>query len=151
MDSSRRIRMIIASDNPTLRARARSAFGSFPARIEMKTMLSMPRTISRTVKVASAIQPSALVIQLKSNTAVPLRRLGRRAAFGNLGERAPGFRVLPDQRGQVHRDVFSWIRRGQRRGGISNLLGRGSLQVVVGNQPVLVGDPERIEEARHHR
>ncbi len=54
--------MNIASDRPTFRARSRSSGGSFPARIEMKTMLSMPSTISSTVSVRRAIQPSALVI-----------------------------------------------------------------------------------------
>src|SRR5262245_64738090 len=63
IDNSSRIRMIIASDRPTFRARARSCCGSLPARIEMKTMLSIPRTISRTVSVPRAIHPSALLVQ----------------------------------------------------------------------------------------
>jgi len=37
--------------------------GSLPARIEMKMMLSMPRTISSTVSVSSATQASGLVSQ----------------------------------------------------------------------------------------
>ena len=56
------MRMNIARKRPVFRARSRSAAGSLPARIEMKTMLSMPRTISRTVSVRRAIQPSAPVI-----------------------------------------------------------------------------------------
>ena len=62
IDHSSAIRMNIASDRPIFRARARSSRRSFPARIEMKTMLSMPRTISSTVSVARAIHPSALLV-----------------------------------------------------------------------------------------
>jgi hypothetical protein len=62
IDHSSARRMNIASDRPILRARARSSARSLPARIEMKTMLSIPRTISRTVSVARAIQPSALLV-----------------------------------------------------------------------------------------
>src|SRR3990172_1254026 len=57
------IRMNIARASPMRRARLRSPGGSFPARIEMKTMLSMPSTSSRAVSVASAIQACGSKIQ----------------------------------------------------------------------------------------
>ena len=48
--------MIRASDRPTRRARARCASGSLFDRIEMKTRLSIPSTISMTTKVTRAAQ-----------------------------------------------------------------------------------------------
>ena len=53
-------RMTIAASRPARRALGWSVFGSLPERIEMKTTLSMPRTISRKVNVASAMRPSAV-------------------------------------------------------------------------------------------
>src|SRR5262245_58496271 len=98
------MRMIIASDNPTFLARARSCCGSFPARIEMKTMLSIPRTISRTVSVPSAIQPSALDAQPSPEDSKPLIVSPSRVLLrelGQLGQPCPGFRVLPHQGGEI--------------------------------------------------
>ena len=107
--------------------------GSLPARIEMKTMLSMPRTISSTVSVASAIQPSALVVHPNALVSQPdMRRVLRarqRAALGHVGQRAPGLGVLPDERGEIERDVFGWIRRAQwSRGRLATLVGRRRLR-----------------------
>ena len=48
--------MTIASIRPIVRARFTWSAGSLPARIEMNTMLSMPRTISSAVSVSRAIQ-----------------------------------------------------------------------------------------------
>ena len=62
-ESSSRMRVTMASVRPTVRARGCSPAGSFPDRIEMKMMLSMPRTISSTVSVRSAIQVSGEVSQ----------------------------------------------------------------------------------------
>ena len=59
---SRMIRVISASPNPHWRALRCWAAGSFPLRIEMKMMLSMPRTISSTVNVNKLIQISGLEI-----------------------------------------------------------------------------------------
>jgi hypothetical protein len=57
------MRMNIASASPVCRARRCCSLGSFPARIEMKMMLSMPRTISSAVRVAKPIQACGSVIQ----------------------------------------------------------------------------------------
>src|SRR5688572_23999841 len=62
-EKSRAIRLSIASASPRARARGCWALGSRLERIEMKTMLSMPRTISSTVRVAKAIQACGSVIQ----------------------------------------------------------------------------------------
>jgi hypothetical protein len=59
--SSSRMRVIIASASPVFRAFACWCSGSFPERIEMKTMLSIPSTISSAVSVANAIHMSGLV------------------------------------------------------------------------------------------
>jgi hypothetical protein len=64
MDRSNRIRVPIATVSPRVRARCCCASGSRPARIEMKTMLSMPRTISSAVRVRRAIQVSGEEIQV---------------------------------------------------------------------------------------
>ena len=53
----------MASARPMVRARDCWLWGSLPARMLMKTMLSIPRTISRTVRVTSAIQASGEKIQ----------------------------------------------------------------------------------------
>ena len=50
--------MPIASIRPIVRARFAWSAGSLPDRIEMNTMLSMPRTISSAVRVSRAIQIS---------------------------------------------------------------------------------------------
>ncbi len=57
-ENSSPIRVTIAPSRPMRRARGCWSAGSFPDRIEMKMMLSTPRTISRNVSVASAIQIS---------------------------------------------------------------------------------------------
>ncbi len=49
------MRLIMARARPSTRARLRLSPGRRPTRTEMKMMLSMPRTISRAVSVASAI------------------------------------------------------------------------------------------------
>ena len=54
-DSSSRMRMIMARARPIVRPFWRCSAGSLPARIEMKMMLSIPRTISRAVNVINAI------------------------------------------------------------------------------------------------
>ena len=60
MPSSSRMRMPIAARMPTRRALSRCSSGSLLARMEMKMMLSMPRTISSAVSVSSATQTSGL-------------------------------------------------------------------------------------------
>ncbi len=60
-----RIRMPIASPSPIDRPFACCSGGSLPVRIEMKMMLSMPRTISSVVSVARATQ--ALGSEIQSN------------------------------------------------------------------------------------
>ncbi len=62
-ENSRPIRMIIARPRPAVRAVPCFSRGSLPARMEMKMTLSMPRTISSTVRVSRAIHASGLVIQ----------------------------------------------------------------------------------------
>ena len=62
-ETNKMIRMIIASANPKVRALGCLCSGSLPTRMEMKTMLSIPRTISSPVRVASAIQTCGSVIQ----------------------------------------------------------------------------------------
>ena len=61
MASSSRMRMPMAATMPTRRALSRWSSGSLLARIEMKMMLSMPRTISSTVRVSSASQTSGFM------------------------------------------------------------------------------------------
>ncbi len=60
-----------ASVMPRRRALSRCAGGSFPARIEMKMMLSMPSTSSSAVRVASAIQVSGFK---RTSTVCALRK-----------------------------------------------------------------------------
>ena len=96
------------------RALARSSARSLPARIEMKTMLSMPRTISRTVSVREgdpalgAGRPSKRTVS--QPTSARLRAASARLS-GTSARRAPGLGVLPDQRGEIQRDVLGRIRR----------------------------------------
>ena len=61
IDSNSRIRMPIASPRPIVRARSRCAAGRRWTRTEMKTTLSIPSTISMSVRETSAIQASGLV------------------------------------------------------------------------------------------
>jgi len=56
-------RVTIAPRSPSRRADRCCSLGSFPARMEMKITLSMPRTTSRAVSVTRAIQISGLVSQ----------------------------------------------------------------------------------------
>ena len=60
----RRCAMHMARLRPRRRAVALPSAGSLPARIEMKMTLSMPRTISSTVRVSRAIQLSGFVSQV---------------------------------------------------------------------------------------
>src|SRR4028119_1678760 len=57
-ESSRMIRMTSAKPSPSRRASACLSSGSLSTRIEMNTMLSMPRTISRASSVKKATQIS---------------------------------------------------------------------------------------------
>jgi hypothetical protein len=57
-ENRRRMRVPIASSKPRRRADACLACGNRPDRMEMKMMLSTPRTISRKVSVARAIRIS---------------------------------------------------------------------------------------------
>ncbi|MNP47431.1 hypothetical protein D3C76_1414830 [compost metagenome] len=61
IDSSRRMRVTIASASPKNRVRGCMCLGMRPTRMEIMMMLSMPRTISRAVRVKNAIQISGLV------------------------------------------------------------------------------------------
>ena len=61
IENRRAIRMNIARNSPSLRARGCCARGSLPARIEMKITLSTPRTISSDVSVTRAIQVCGFV------------------------------------------------------------------------------------------
>lgn len=61
MESSNRMRVTIANANPKKRVRACMWGGIRPTRIAIMMMLSMPRTISRAVKVKNAIQISGLI------------------------------------------------------------------------------------------
>jgi len=63
IDSSRRIRVTIASARPNSRVRACISFGMRPTRMEIMMMLSMPSTISSAVRVKKATQISGLVSQ----------------------------------------------------------------------------------------
>ena len=55
---SKAIRMNIAKPKPNRVALFRSASGNFPVTIEIKIMLSIPKIISKKVRVKSAIQAS---------------------------------------------------------------------------------------------
>ncbi len=61
IDSSNRIRVTMARARPKIRVRACICLGMRLTRIEIMMMLSMPRTISRAVRVKKAIQISGLV------------------------------------------------------------------------------------------
>jgi hypothetical protein len=63
IENSSSTRVSIAPSSPIFRARFCWSGGSFPERIEMKMMLSTPRTISRKVSVARAIQICGSVSQ----------------------------------------------------------------------------------------
>src|SRR5581483_5633630 len=56
IENSSSTRVTIANASPLTRAELRCAGGSRPTRIEMKMMLSMPRTISSNDSVTNAIQ-----------------------------------------------------------------------------------------------
>src|SRR5690606_18934729 len=84
--SSSRIRVPIAKPSPSTRARCRSCSGSFPTRIVMNTMLSMPRTISSSVSVTSASQASGEAIHsITMRYRRPERSLRGRRATALLG------------------------------------------------------------------
>src|SRR5215217_688841 len=85
IERSNRIRMIIASDRPTRRARSRSSRGNRSARIEIKITLSMPRTISSTVKVSNAAQISPLEIQSTHHLLGHAELLGRLRDLPTVG------------------------------------------------------------------
>jgi hypothetical protein len=55
-ENSSSSRETIAKPRPSRRALSRSSGGRRPTRMEMKMMLSTPRTISRAVSIAKAIQ-----------------------------------------------------------------------------------------------
>src|SRR3990172_8019238 len=84
-DSSRARRVIMASARPSTRALWRWRAGKRPTRMEMKIMLSMPRTISRAVSVASAAQAcgseSHSIRGLRMSVSCPA---GRRGASGSV-------------------------------------------------------------------
>ena len=61
IDSSRPMRVTIARARPKKRVRACMCGGMRPTRMAIMMMLSMPRTISRAVKVKKATQISGLV------------------------------------------------------------------------------------------
>ncbi|CNK31920.1 Uncharacterised protein [Mycobacterium tuberculosis] len=61
IDSNNRMRVTMASARPKIRVRACICLGMRLTRIEIMMMLSMPRTISRAVRVKKAIQISGLV------------------------------------------------------------------------------------------
>ncbi|ETT02023.1 hypothetical protein HMPREF1568_2876 [Providencia alcalifaciens PAL-3] len=54
--NNRMIRITRAHVNPVIRALSRSLAGSLSARMAIKTRLSIPRTISRTIRVAKPAQ-----------------------------------------------------------------------------------------------
>jgi len=62
MDRSSRMRPPSASPSPTRRARGCCSSGSLFERMEMNTMLSMPNTISSSVRAPRAIQASGLEV-----------------------------------------------------------------------------------------
>src|SRR5690606_18178129 len=76
--SSSRMRVPIARARPSTRARWRCASGSRPTSTDMKTMLSMPRTISSSVRVASATHASGeLIHSIERVSCYATRLLGR--------------------------------------------------------------------------
>ena len=123
--------------------------GSLPARIEMKTMLSMPRTISSTVRVRRAIQPSTLVIQSNIRPSS-----GRRS--GDLALRRVAT-ARPRCRGPARAAWRDTARRprpgtaGRWRRGLQQLLGRRRLASPRRRSAFLVLDAQRVEKAAHHR
>src|SRR5262249_18100926 len=70
----------MAASSPTRRALACSVFGSLPEIIEMKMTLSTPKMISRKVRVARAISPSAV-----SSASIPHRSTRMQATNVSVG------------------------------------------------------------------
>ena len=78
----------------------------------------------------------------------PPPRLGR-LALAALRQRAPGLRVLPQQRGEIQRDVLAAGRLCRCVcGGLLQLLGRRRSAFLVGDDAVFVRHAQRVEEAR---
>src|SRR5689334_21895803 len=101
----------------------------------------MPRTISRTMSVKSATQPSTLDVHPKALSQVTAGSGARgRGAFRSFGERAPGFRVLPQQCVQIERHVILGELPGYRRRTFEERLSRRGLHLFVGDHAVLVRD-----------
>ena len=107
MASSSRMRMPMAANRPTCRARACCSTGSLPARIEMNTMLSMPSTISRVVSVIRAIQASGSVSSStwSSSGSEPAARGQGIARRAPRATRAPVTRTVPESSTPPHRGV----------------------------------------------
>src|SRR5512139_2570455 len=113
MDSSSRMRVTMAKPSPSTRPLFRWCWGSLPTRMEMKMMLSMPRTISSAVSVTSAIHASGLVSQsiIELPSSDPLEHLPdivhrephhRRPAVGAGMRHAAGKEVFEQARHLLH-------------------------------------------------
>ncbi len=148
-----------------MRARSRSSARSLPARIEMKTMLSMPRTISRIVSVAERNPPLGAVrkpsVRIEHGLRASLKRGGAAAmpgcaavragaALGHLGEGAPGLGVLPHQGRQVERRRLrpDTPRPGSRRPPRAGAPASGGFISSSAMSPSSCANAERVEEAR---
>ena len=66
-------------------------------------------------------------------------------------QRAPGLRVLRQQRGEVQRDVLGRECGIERIGGGGQAFGGDGSLRIGGNQALLVHDAERVEKAFQHR
>src|ERR1044071_6571112 len=119
-------RVMSASERPSFRAFACFSAGSFPARIEMKITLSMPRTISRPVRVRSEIQICGSVSQSMT---------GEQAGDRFGGQRDPAWKIRiflqtsrPDVRLQVLVQTFARLAARVRAGGVRAPLRAGVAQ-----------------------
>src|SRR5690606_1013224 len=118
--SSSRMRIAMARPRPMIRARCRRASCRRPTRIEMKMMLSTPRTISSAVSVASATHASGELIHSMRSLSVrsgcasyhdewdgPARGDGPVQAAACTGKRLPGESVaVAGQCRLVSRELF---------------------------------------------
>src|SRR5512145_504520 len=107
-ENSSRTRVSIAASSPRRRARACWFAGSLPDRIEMKMTLSTPRTISRKVSVARAIQTwgsendSIMASQPLCLSSAPLHRLEIQPQFGEPVHFIVVETDLPPTTGDLH-------------------------------------------------
>src|SRR5690606_29706874 len=153
IDSNSRMRVPMASARPKKRALGCCSTGKRLTRMEMKMMLSMPRTISRAVRVRNATQISGLLSHSIQRYSRERGRLGkkvpgshttdtRRSAgssrtdhgFGNVSLLTPAAHRLLEKQPIGHLQ--------QRAGSVLSEILQGGIEQIDGNYPSL--DPRLV-------